>query len=162
MIMFLLLISCKDEKKIVKKDKDVNSEININFPDTVYINVGYDGIINYKNDLDTLTSDIRKLQKNTRFLEYTLLVTKDINYNDSDLKKIAKDTFVAKNNRLIPLYNIRFDKLGLNYMDGMITDEVIIQNGAKGKNGEPMDRIITHEFRVTKKVVVIEEKDKKK
>lgn len=158
--LFLMLISCKDEKNTIKKDKIHNYEINIVFPDTVYVNEGYDGKIEYKNDLDTLTTEIRKLEKYTRFLDYILLTTKSINYKDDYLKKIANDTFVGKTNRLIPLYNIKFDKLGLNYIDGTITDEVIIENGAKGKNGEPMDRVITNEFRSTKVVYVIEKPKK--
>ncbi|MBF7091185.1 hypothetical protein IUY40_06500 [Flavobacterium sp. ALJ2] len=68
---------------------------------------------------------------------------------------------MTRNNRLIPLYNIRFDKLGVNYIDGIITDEVMIENGAKNDKGEPMTRIITHETRITKKVIVIDKHQKK-
>ncbi|KFF10055.1 hypothetical protein [Flavobacterium hydatis] len=160
MISFLLLISCKDEKKTVKNEQNINAEISIIFPDTVYVNELYDGKINYKDDLDTITTSFDDI-KNIRYVYFTYLKNQDINYGDESLKKIVTDTFGARNNRLIPLYDIRFDKLGLNYIDGLIIDEVMIENGAKVKNGEPMDRIITHEFRVTKKVVVIEEKDKK-
>lgn len=160
MITILVLISCKKEKKIVESAKD-NYEISLVFPDTVFLNERYDGKINYRNNLDTLTTEIRKLQKNTRFLEFALTQTKDINYEDNHLKKIANDTFVATSNILIPLYNIKFNKLGLNYIDGMITDEVMIENGAKNDKGEPMMRIITNEFRVTKKVLVIKDRTKK-
>ncbi|KQO21708.1 hypothetical protein ASF10_13240 [Flavobacterium sp. Leaf82] len=160
LITILVLISCKKEKKIVESAKD-NYEISLVFPDTVFLNERYDGKINYRNNLDTLTTEIRKLQKNTRFLEFALTQTKDINYEDNHLKKIANDTFVATSNILIPLYNIKFNKLGLNYIDGMITDEVMIENGAKNDKGEPMMRIITNEFRVTKKVLVIKDRTKK-
>jgi hypothetical protein len=159
--ILLVLVSCKKEKKIVEKSAKDNYEISLVFPDTVFLNERYDGKINYRNNLDTLTTEIRKLQKNTRFLEFALTQTKDINYEDNHLKKIANDTFVATSNILIPLYNIKFNKLGLNYIDGMIIDEVIIDNGAKNDKGEPMMRIITNEFRVTKKVLVIKDRTKK-
>ncbi|WP_157472522.1 hypothetical protein [Flavobacterium aquidurense] len=51
--------------------------------------------------------------------------------------------------------------MGLNYIDGFITDEVMIDNGAKNAKGESMTRIITNEFRVTKKVFVIKNRTKK-
>ncbi|MCV9932152.1 hypothetical protein OIU80_07645 [Flavobacterium sp. LS1R47] len=159
--ILLVLISCKEEKKTTKKNKITSREISIIFPDTVYINTWYNGKINYKNDLDTLTTEIRKLQKNTRFLRFTLITTKDINYNDEHLKKIVNDTCIAENNRLIPIYSIRFDKLGVNYIDGIINDEVMIENGAKNNKGEPMTRIITHETRITKRVIVIDKHQKK-
>jgi hypothetical protein len=160
-IILLALISCKEDKKTIKKIKITSHEISIIFPDTVYINTPYNGKINYKNDLDTLTTEIRKLQKNTRFLRFTLITTKDINYNDDHLKKIVNDTCIAENNRLIPIYSIRFDKLGINYIDGIITDKVIIENGAKSENGKPMDRMIIHETRITKRVIVIDKHQKK-
>lgn len=158
--ILLILISCKEEKKTTKKNKIVSREISIIFPDTVYINTRYNGKINYKNDLDTLTTEIHKLQKNTRFLEFTLITTKDINYNDDHLKKIVNDTCIADNNRLIPIYSIQFDKLGVNYIDGIIIDKVMIENGAESKNGKPMDRMIIHETRITKRVIVIDKHQK--
>lgn len=159
--LLAILFSCKKEDPKQVKEVKKKEEITLVFPDTVYINEGYDGKIDYKNNLDTLTTKIRKLQKNTRFLEYAFLLTKNINYTDEHLKTIAKDTFVAETHRLIPLYNIKFDKLGLNYFDGIITDEVMIENGAKGKKGEPMTRIITNEIRLTRGVYVIERPKKR-
>lgn len=42
-IIFLVLISCKEEKKTRKKNKIASREISIIFPDTVYINTRYNG-----------------------------------------------------------------------------------------------------------------------
>ena len=151
----ILLFSCKKEVQKPVKEEKKKQDITLIFPDTVYINEGYDGKINYKNRLDTITTSFDDVKK-ARFLEYAFLITKDKNYNINYLKTIVKDTFVTKNNRLIPLYNIKFDKLGLNYFDGIVTDEVMIENGAKGKKGEPMTRIITDEIRLTRGVYVIE------
>ncbi|KQB39532.1 hypothetical protein RC62_1214 [Flavobacterium aquidurense] len=156
-IIFLILVSCKKEKKIVERSD--NYKISFVFPDTVFINELYNGKINYKNSLDTITTSFDDIKKN-RYIYYSYIKNKSINYDDS-LKKIIRDTFGARNNKLIPLYNIKFDKLGLNYIDGFITDEVMIDNGAKNAKGESMTRIITNEFRVTKKVFVIKNRTKK-
>jgi hypothetical protein len=158
--LMFFLVSCKKETKNIKK-QEPNYSINVDFPDTVYANKYYNGKINYKNDLDTITTKILDTKKN-RFIQYVFSVTKDINYDVEDLKKKEKDTFIAINNRMIPLYNMRFNKVGVRYIDGIIIDEVGIENGGKNEKGEPMTRVITQEFRVTHKVVVIEKKEKKK
>lgn len=154
LIIFLLLISCKKEERKIELKTEFK-KIKLIFPDTVYINEIYDGKINYINDLDTITTSFDDLQKD-RYVYYAFTKTKNINYNDANLKKIKTDTLGARNNRLIPLYNISFNKLGLNYFDGIITDEVRIQNGSKDKNGKPITRIITNEIRLTRGVYVIE------
>jgi len=153
-IIVTLIFSCKKEaKKVVIKDKK-DVKITLIFPDTVYINEVYSGKIDYKNCLDTITTSFNDVKK-ARFLEYAYLITKDKNYSKEQLKTIVKDTFVAETNRIIPLYNIKFDKLGLNYFDGIIKDEVIIANGGKNKNGKLMTRIISDEIRLTRGVYVI-------
>jgi hypothetical protein len=160
LIISLVVISCKEDKKIVKNDKISNSKINIIFSDTVYIYKEYYGEIDYKNHLDTITTSFDDI-KNNRYIYYSYTKNAHTNYSYDSLKKTIKDTFGARNNRLIPLYNIRFDKLGVNYIDGIITDEVMIENGAKNDKGEPMTRIITNEFRVSKRVIVIDRHQKK-
>lgn len=152
-LIISLLFSCKKEKQV--KEIRKNEKITLIFPDTVYIDESYDGKIDYQNCLDTITTSFDDLQKN-RYIYYAYTKTKNISYPDNYLKNIKTDTCGARNNRLIPLYNIKFDKLGLNYFDGIITDEVMIENGAKGKKGEPLTRIITHEIRLTRGVYVIE------
>lgn len=154
-ITLVVFISCKKQEVEAVKEIKKNDEATLIFPDTVYINEGYDGKIEYKSDLDTITTSLDDVKK-YRYIEYYFLTTNDKNYTDKHLKTIVKDTAYADNNRLIPLLYIKFDKLGLNYFDGIITDEVSIINGAKGKKGEPMTRIITHETRLTRGVYVIE------
>jgi hypothetical protein len=153
--------SCKNETepKLIKKTNKENFEISVDFPDTVYVNELYDGKISYRNSLDSIDTSLNNVKK-YRYIDYYFVKTKNINYTDEYLKKIVTDTFTATHHRSIPLYAIRFDHLGINYIDGIIVDEVNISHGAKGKNGESMDRIITNEFRVTKKVIVIQEKEK--
>lgn len=163
--ILFLLISCKKEAEVkeIEKTQEVRlskDKITLVFPDTVYLNKSYNGRIDYENDLDTITTSFNDIKK-ARFLEYVFTITKEKDYKDNYLKKIAKDTFVAESHRMIPLYNIKFDKLGLNYFDGFITDEVMIENGGKDANGKPMTRIITNEIRLTRGVYVIEDSNKK-
>lgn len=153
-IIVILAISCKKEAVIIKESKKHNLSISIDFPDTVFVNKGYDGKINYKNDLDTITKTLNKLNP-LRTIVYRFLKTDVINYSNQHLKKIVKDTFYTDIHNSIPFF-AQLDSLGIYYIDGIITDEVIIENGGKNSKSELMDRIITNEFRVTKKVVVIE------
>lgn len=160
----LFLISCKKEevKNRYRKETKINDfSINFDFPDTVYVNKFYNGKIIYKNIFDTVTTKLLDIKK-LRIIEYGFTVTKDINYDVKHLKKIETDTFIAENNRIIPLYNIQFNKTGVRYIDGIITDEVNI-DGIMLRDGkmQPSTRIITQEFRATHKVVVIENKQKK-
>lgn len=158
--ILLILFSCTKEKKILETSYNNNYKISFVFPDTVFVNELYDGKINYKNDLDTIDTTLNNLKK-YRYIDYYFLKTKNVNYSDEYLKKIITDTFTAVHHRSIPLYAIRFDSLGVNYIDGIITDEVMIENGAKNNKGKPMTRIITNEFRATKKVFVIKNRTEK-
>ncbi|OMQ11775.1 hypothetical protein [[Flexibacter] sp. ATCC 35103] len=159
--IFVVLVSCKKEKKIADRSTKNNYEITMDFPDTVFLGKGYYGKINYKNDLDTVTTkllDIRRL----RFIEFGFLKTTTLNYDYKYLKKNMIDTFYSETNRTIPLYNIYFNKLGVNFIDGIITDQVridtiMLHDGIM----QPRTRIITNEFRVTKKVFVIKDRTKK-
>ncbi len=157
-LLVILLVSCKkdNEKKI--KNITKKHEIKLIFHDTVFLNERYDdGRIEYKNILDTLTTDVYKLNKVSRLIDYYYNIKDTVDFKiDFEENNIKNDTAFAETNRVIPLYNIKFNKLGANYIDGVIKDEVYIENGAKDKNGKPMTRLITNEFRLTKKVFVIE------
>lgn len=157
------MISCKDEVKQneVNQVKDVKTKeefpINLYFEDTIFVNELYNGKINYKNGLDTITTSLSDVKK-YRFIHYAYTGTKTLNKNIDSLKNIVSDTAWAENNRIIPLKNILFRKAGVYYIDGIITDEVSIENSSVNEKGKPMTRIITDEFRVTKKIVVIDKK----
>ncbi|WP_123774007.1 hypothetical protein [[Flexibacter] sp. ATCC 35103] len=156
--IFVLLVSCKKEKKIVETSD--NYKISFVFPDTVFVNELYDGKINYKNSLDSITTKVLDAKK-PRYISYAFTITKDINYNISHLKKIEQDTIYTNSSEFIPLSIISFNQLGVNYIDGIITDKVEIENVSKNNQGELMTRVITNEFRVTKKVLVIKDRTKK-
>ncbi|MEA9412713.1 hypothetical protein [Flavobacterium sp. PL02] len=157
----ICLVSCKKETKNIKK-QEPNYSINVDFPDTVYVNEYYNGKINYKNIFDTVTTKLLDINK-LRYIQYAFTITKDINHDNKHLKEIAIDTIYTKSSKYIPLTVIKFNQLGVNYIDGIISDQVEI-DGIMLREGkmQPSTRIITHEFRATHKVVVIEKKDKKK
>lgn len=125
------------------------------------MNEYYNGKINYKNILDTITTKVLDIN-NPRYIQYAFTITKGISYDNKHLKEIATDTIYTKSSKYIPLTVIHFNQLGVNYIDGIITDQVYIENSGKNEKGEPMTRVITDEFRATHKVVVIENKDRKK
>ncbi|OMQ11773.1 hypothetical protein [[Flexibacter] sp. ATCC 35103] len=163
LIILMLVICCKknNDNDMVKKKYLKSSTISVDFPDTVFIGRGYDGKINYQNGLDTVTTKLLDI-KRLRFIEYGFLKTTTINYDYKYLKKNMIDTFTSETNRTIPLYNISFNKLGVNFIDGIITDQVridtiMLHDGIM----QPRTRIITDEFRVTKKVLVIKDRTKK-
>lgn len=123
------------------------------FPDTVFVNKEYNGIIIYKNILDTITTDLSNHQDSikNRYITYALAKTKDLKNSTESLRKIAIDTFGAVDYRTIPLFKIKFNEIGVHFIDGFITDNGYIELSEKDSL-----RIITNEFRVAHKVVVIE------
>ncbi|WP_347053592.1 hypothetical protein [Flavobacterium olei] len=156
------MFSCKNEtKKDLSSKKYVHATFNINFPDTVDINKYYEGKIYYKSDLDTITTVLNEIVgKKSRMIEYSFVTTKLIVHDDEKLKKLTTDTMFTKSNRFIPLFT-KFDKLGINYIDGIIKDEVWIDTIEIINNRkEKRTRIITNEFRATKKVFVISNRNK--
>ena len=79
-----------------------------------------------------------------------------MDYDYKHLKETVKDTFGARNNKSIPFYDFKFDKLGTYYIDGIINDIVLIDLHKKDKDGEDLSRFLENEERVTHKVIVIE------
>jgi hypothetical protein len=152
MIFFL---SCTKKDEVSQKSAYL--DIKFVFPDTVYVNKSYDGYISLRSDLDTITTSLNDYQK-ARFLEYSFWLTKKPIEDNKLLKEMVTDTFVAETNKLIPLYDIKFDKIGVNYFNGILKDEIIIAKGGILKDGSKGDRIITNELRLTRAVYVKESK----
>ncbi|MDD2985482.1 hypothetical protein [Flavobacterium sp.] len=155
-IFIIFCISCRKDVEVTQKS--AYQDIKFIFPDTVYVNESYDGKISFKSNFDTITTSLSDYQK-ARFLEYSFWLTKKPIEDNKLLKKMVTDTFVAETNRLIPLYDIKFDKLGLHYFNGIIKDEIIIAKGGVLKDGSKGDRIITNEIRLTRAVYVIDNRD---
>ena len=156
----LFTFSCKKKESVVnvQKTKVYTQnliEFKIEFPDTLYVNQSYDGVIRYKSVLDTIITTFGDKKKN-RYTRFILTTTNNPNYDFKHLKQTVKDTFGAKNNREIPLYDIKFSKLGIYYIDGIINDILLLDLNKKDKEGDALSRFIENEERVTHKVVVIE------
>lgn len=159
LISFVVIFSCKKEinKKIKTsvKQKNLKPDIDFNFPDTVYLNKSYNGVIKYKGRvLDTFNilpnSDLDKDGK-ARFVFYRLTKTKTKSISDELIFNNKEvDTLISKTNTEILIKNIKFTETGVNYIDGLLTDEVYI-----AIENEEL-RIITKEYRITKKVIVVD------
>lgn len=162
MFLMISITSCKDnansekeliKKKVAVKNKFKNSsvEFNFDFPDTIYVNKEYNGKINYKSVLDSITTSFED-DKKSRYITFYMNKTKDLNYRIEDLKKMKLDTFGALNNRLIPIYGIKFSEVGVHYLDGIINDHISIDTN----KGEDKVRYIENVVRASHKVIVIE------
>ncbi|WP_264529891.1 hypothetical protein [Flavobacterium sp. N502540] len=156
--LLLSFISCKKDTKIIdkfeKQDLQKSLEYNIDFPDTLYVNQSYEGILDYKSALDTIITTFGNKTKNRHTL-FILTTTNDVNYDHESLKKSVKDTFGALNNREIPFYDIKFTSPGVFYIDGIIKDIISIDINKRDENGNELVRLIENEERVTHKVIVI-------
>jgi hypothetical protein len=155
-----MILSCQKEKrKSNVSNRKATTYINFvfDFPDTVCINKSYDGEIKYRSGLDSVISVFGDKQKNRYVRFIATKPSKDINYDMEALRKKVKDTFGAHNNRIIPLYDIKFSKLGVNYIDGLIDDIVFIDTIRNPKNDDLLP-LLRNETRATHKVYVIEEK----
>lgn len=159
---FMLLASCQKKEAKIDKDEFVNKpysdsivKFEFEFPDTVYVNKLYNGKIKYEGIFDTIITTFGDKKKN-RYIRFMMAKTHVIDFDDKHLKQIAKDTFGAIDNRTIPFYDVKFTKLGTNYIVGIINDNVLIDTVAKDKNGKDLVRYVEREVRATHKVVVIE------
>ena len=167
-ILFLTIIlttfSCQKEKRkpnVSNREATTYIDFVIDFPDTVYINKLYDGKIKYRSGLDSIITVFGDKQKNRYVRFIAAKPSENISYDIEVLRKKVKDTFGAHNNRTIPLYDIKFSKLGVNYIDGLIDDIVFIDTIKNPKNDDLLP-LLRNETRATLKVYVIEEKKHKK
>lgn len=162
LLFSLVIFSCKQENKLKQNNKSksqVNKEqlieYKFDFPDTVFINEKYNGIIDYKSILDTITTSFDD-KKNSRYVLFLLSISKEKpDYDFEYLKKHIKDTFGALNNRIINVTNVEFSEVGEFYIDGIINDLVAIETDIKDEDGLNMVRLIENEQRVTHKVITI-------
>jgi len=153
-----LVFSCKRDKFIDKrKTKDLTETtafVKFVFPDTVYLNKLYNGKIEYKGVLDTITTSFDEKMK-SRYISFYMTKTKNIDYEMKQLYKKKLDTFGAIDSRTIPFYDLKFSELGVNYIDGIINDHITIDTLTKPNLTDKV-RYIENVLRATHKVVVIE------
>lgn len=161
-LLFIVVIqfitfSCKKEEKNIYKSKKISLkeiECVVEFPDTVYVNQKYSGVIKYRSILDTITTSFDDKKKDRYVIFYLKIVDKpdfDSKYQKKNAKMIGAD-----NNRKISINDIKFTKTGIHYIDGVLNDYVLIDLNKKNEEGIELLREIENEYRVIQKVVVIE------
>lgn len=163
-VAVLTLASCKKETTRIEVDIQVPEvekdpiQYVFNFPDTVYINQSYNGTILYESILDTITTSFEDNLYH-RYVIFCMKKTNTIDYTLKELKKMELDSTGADNHRQISLYNIKFTEKGVQYIDGIIVDEVIFDTpeNTESTTKDSLFRYITNEVRAIHKVVVIEE-----
>jgi len=146
--LFFLHLSCK---KIDNSTSVIENEYKFVFPDTVIVNKKYNGKIIYEGLMDSLTTKMGRDKSVNRFILYSYTKSK---YPFRDITEISKstDTIMALESSSIDLLNISFSKTGVNYISGIINDNVILNE--VDKNG--MAKVIVNNLLANHKVIVIE------
>lgn len=121
-----LLVSCVDKKKDSNNvDRQIvytNDFTNIEFPDTVSRKVITEGVINYNLVEYNLFRNSIGYGKVSRFIEFYPYLAKNKIIAEENF--IIKDTFYTQNVNKI-LFNVKFDSIGIYYLNGIIKDMVI-------------------------------------
>lgn len=147
----------KKERKLDNINKSQSVKIELEFPDTVIVNKLYEGNLYFQTALDSLTTKFNDKEK-IRYVRFAMLTTDRPDYSDNVLKRKVTDTFGAINNRQIPIYDISFKNVGTNYIEGYINDIVLKDTLTKYNPSSEEVRLIENNYRVTKKVIVVEDK----
>ena len=164
LISILCLLSCK---KVDKKSPETIIPyvgidlIEFKFPDTVFTNQKNGGEIVYKSIYDTFTKSFHN-EKKCRYVRFIKSHISDsineaMTYAEYDkFEKTTVDTFGARNNRSIPIYDISFSKPGIKFITGRIedlimTDTFVMKDGKKNQ----MTRLRTKSAVIQTKVIVI-------
>ncbi len=164
LILILMFFSCKHEDRAKEIDSIKNKnqtfsfenekvKFKFSFTDTVYLNKNYRGEILYQGILDTISKELGTKGDISRFIEYQYAISNRIDYTVEFLEtKMKLDTVSAVSVDTIPFYNIKFTKLGVNYIDGIIDDGAYLDKYYE--NGKM--RVIANRTRATHKVFVID------
>lgn len=154
-IFINIFFSCSKNENRSKKESVI---INFDFPDTVEVNNYYTGKIQYNSPFDTITVKLLHDTKRYRKIFFSFTGTKKIFSNPIDLKSNFKDTIYAKTSNLINIDSIYFGKTGTYFFDGIIFDEVNFEIDSTNTKGKKLTRILSKEYRVIKKVIVVRNK----
>ncbi|TDS56949.1 hypothetical protein C8P70_11739 [Myroides indicus] len=153
----MLCISCKHKKEDtynldnqIVYDQDISV---INFPDTVYKNLKIEGIIDYNfNEYNSLKNHIGR-GSISRYIHFYPYVSKDKIVNEDDF--IIKDTFYTQDINKI-LFDVRFDNVGVFYLNGIIKDMIIFDTISNMENSDSKLPAQFSYVLINKKVVVID------
>jgi hypothetical protein len=145
-LVTFLMFSCDNG---VNKDKNSNpqnsAEILNFFPDTILIDAVYEGKINYTSELDT----IQLSEEDNRFI-FLFISTEKGEFNTVESIKKVKHVAFTSNKENEIYYTLKFDKDGLNYINCIIEDMVILNSFTNdGKS-----RVLTKLTLINKEILV--------
>lgn len=154
----ILVLSCKDKREEVNVNDGLiyqYDKTNIIFPDTVYKKTIIEGIIDYNfEEYNLLRSSIGS-GKVSRFIHFYPYLAKNIIDNEKGF--VIRDTFYTQNVNLIN-FNVKFDSVGVYYLNGIIKDMVIFDTINDNKNKASTMPAKFSYVLINKKVVVVDDK----
>jgi hypothetical protein len=161
-IVILICFNCCKKPKSNQLEKDNLKEelqkeyLDFHFPDTVNIKYEYEGILYYKSSLDTITTDFFSKGDTMRLLTLYLKENKKLITNDFEhiLKSKISDTFYSLKDNGEIVFKHKFNKLGINYLEGVLEDEVLLKKSDTAKL-----RIITNYSHITLPVFVTDKEN---
>jgi hypothetical protein len=144
-IISICALSCGKKNKVHKEIKvDTKSTISINLPDSVSIDSLLVGHIDYEEQSNPLP--LEEIYKKYTFLYATISKNRINSFNE--LLKVPHDTFVAINNSIIPIYDLKPLKKGDMFFEGFIVNQFIY------KVGKDSARIVNQDIKVSSQINV--------
>lgn len=138
--LFITITSCKNKDKEEPRHDLEEVEISINLPQKIIANREIEGEIIYSSYFDTIN-----LKKNERrFISLYLTKSNKRIENINELKLIKLDTFVAINNNIIPIFDLKFTKKGEMFLEGYIVDEVYLYEDKENLRIKTLETKLSH------------------
>lgn len=152
-VSIFLFTSCIIKKENESIGKDVNKVIRVSnnsiyLPDTLSVNEIYKNELIYSSELDTINLS----EKDHRFI-ILYLTTEDGTFNEVEvIEKVKHKAFTTGENDDVIQFEFSFDKLGMNPLNMLIEDMVILDSYYGDKS-----RIITYLTTIKKEIFVFED-----
>jgi len=138
--LFITITSCKNIEKKEPKHNQEDVEISINLPQKIIANREVEGEIIYSSYFDT----INLKDDERRYISLYLTKSNKRIENLNELKLVRLDTFVAINNNIIPIFDLKFTKKGEMFLEGYIVDEVYLYKDKEDLRIKTLETKISH------------------
>jgi len=160
--LMIIFFSCKKTIDNTFNKKNVDSSdtreyfLDFYFPDTVNIKNVYEGEIIYKGVLDTITPILFVNDDTLRIVSLYIKDNTKLIKNDYEhiIKSQESDTFYPTKEKNKILFKYSFNRLGVNYLEGVLEDEVYIKTADTSAL-----RIITNYNHITLPVFVTDDEN---